>query len=223
LSTDGQQSTGRRWPEGSGSIVALLALAAGWLIVAGLSPATMEQLHIGPMPQPLEGKFEWAQETLLTLCVVAWAVIAWNVRRQRAALAVAVAMTLQVALVLGEELDWGAELGLPGWQRHRNFRVFFRDYGITQKWDDTLPTTFVWLAFYAAAIFPWARARRKAAATTAPVAAVPLEALALALVFPAWGALWLALGGKQSGEFLQMGTYFVVAMTTARILRAVLR
>lgn len=200
------------------SLAIVLGLALWWVAVSIVSPNTMRWLCIYPVPHPTEGPFEWAEELVLALCLVGWVVITRRVASRRLTFALSLAMLVQLVLALGEELDWGQELGLPWFSRHRNLRMFLRNEGLPRPLDDIVVPTF-FVLFLLCPLVPLARVQRWLE-RAAPIRASLGDALATFALIPVWLAMGVALGQRQPMEFVQMGGYLVVLVITVRVLRA---
>jgi hypothetical protein len=194
-----------------------LGLAALWTSASIAAPSVMRSLHLDPAEKSTEGPFEWIENGLLALCVALWAFVGWQTRDDRLRRAVALAVTLQVALLLGEEIDWGQSfgLGLPG--GYRNLRRL-----LYERWlvSETVGAGVVMAGlgvFFGWPLLPFAAAQRWWD-RVAPARAEPGDALAL-FSLP---LLWLVMARIDQGpslEFVQSGAYLVLGVASLRAAR----
>jgi len=195
----------------------VLAFAALWFLVAALSPATMRWLQIHHAQKPAEGPFELVQELSLIVCALAWIHIAWRSIRRWPSFALAACMALQVAVLFGEETNWGADVG---WHPlgDLNLRMMIRHAGWLGPGPDGLVITAYLLLFAGTPLIPLPVVQRWLD-RVAPVRARLGDSLALLAVPVAWMFLGGVLGARPVIEFVQMSVYLVLYAITLRVWR----
>lgn len=208
------------WTRGAGSLAWVLALHVVWILVSLAAPTTMAWLNPDPIGHPeVEGPLEAFENVLLPVCIVLWVAIAWRHRGDRARVVLALLMVLQMAFVLGEEVDWGQTIGLRGFGGWRNVRMLLRDHGLLQRWNDALVPTAYYLFFMIVPLVPLAPVRRWLD-RVAPVRAEVGDALAVIVLPPAWMTISHLVVPQKSVELIQLSAYTVATNVAIRILRA---
>lgn len=198
------------------TLAAVVVLAALWSLATVAAPGFIAWLRVDSTEKSLsEGPCEWFENVLLVACVLAWGAAAWWVRRNPVALAIAVAMGLQTVLLLGEELDWGRELGLVSPGGYRNLRrAMLGWWGVPETLGSILLMG-VFGAFFVLPLVPIGPLRRWLE-RMGPVRAEPGDALALYSVPVLW-LLTARVAVPLSVEFVQLAIYAVVAIVTLRV------
>lgn len=214
------RQTPRDWLAPRTSLFIVLVLCAVWGPLAFFVPAATTWLHIdAAAPTTDEGPIDALQNVLLPVEIALWAWIAFRCRGERLHLVLASLMVLQLVVVLGEEVDWGRTLGFPGLPGHRNLRMWGRDVGLLQRWDDAIAPAAYFLFFLLSPLVPVAALRRWRE-RAAPVRAERGDALAVAALPLFWFFVKGVGGGRPSMEVVQLGGYLVVGVVTLRVVRA---
>jgi hypothetical protein len=174
----------------------VLAVAAVGAALAGAAPASTARALAK------EGPVEHASHAVLLLAALAWARLA---ARPAPARWLAAAMAGFLALVLAEELDWGAVYGLPGPGPRLQALLGHRNMHNAARGSS-------YLLFAAPLALYFARAR-------GPLAAAPGERLAFAAV----GALFI-LGNltpweREAQELLEAVLYALLLVVAVRLSR----
>lgn len=213
---------GTRWWGERASPVAVTVLAVAWAVAILAFPGFIQWLRVDADQKSIsEGPCEWAEDVVLLSCLVLWAAVTWWSRRDSLRLGVAVAMTLQLVVVLGEELDWGRELGMRGFVGERNFRrIALTELGVSESVGAVVLMSILGL-FFAWPLVPSARAARWLA-RIAPLHAEPADGLAL-FALPLLCLMMARVGAPPSVEFVQLAGYVVLALVSIRVAAAVRR
>ena len=197
----------RRHP--SGALIATLTLV--WFVTAAVSPpALLSVLTRGSA----EGPLEWLEALLVVGLLAGWLLLGWRYRARPALRWFSLLMVLQLILVLGEELDWGLELGLHR-TGARNLRMVARELG--WDWFQAAATVPVLLGLIAAPLLPSARVRAWLGRLH-PVRATVGDALAGLVALPAHFVIKWTFEHRLHTEYLQLTVYLVVAVITFRAL-----
>jgi hypothetical protein len=207
------------WPRGASSVVLVLAIILAWIAALLLAPAAMAWFTPDPHVHPgHEGPVETVENVIVPIVIGLWLVIAYRHRANRRAVVLAALMALQFVLVLGEETDWGQNLGLraPGW---RNLRMEGRAAGLLEPWNDALVPTAFFLFFMLVPLVPLARVRRWLE-RAAPVRAEIGDGVAVVLLPPMWIGTSQLVVPLTSVELIQIGAYAITLNVAIRILRA---
>ena len=200
----------------------MTGLAVLWAVAILAFPSVIEWMRVDANQKSTsEGPCEWAEDALLVSCLAFWAATGWWMKRDPARLAVALSMTLQVAIVLGEELDWGRELGLAGFVGERNLRrIGFTELGVSESTCAVVLMGVLGL-FFAWPLVPGARPARWLE-RVAPLRAAPGDALAL-FALPLICLVMDRVGAPPSVEFVQISGYLVLTLVSLRIVLATRR
>lgn len=206
---------------GAASIAAVLGLLATWTAVALFWPAWIHALVDYDRGVPgAEGRLESGELVFVLAILVGWMLVALRTRGRGRPFVVACVMTLQMVLVVVEELDWGAVLGLPPIFAQRNLRMTLREAGLLPGVLDPQMLVLAMIAFLLAPLVPLASVQRWNEGAR-PARAERGDAIAAVLGVVGFGLAHAALGPLAPFEVLEMCEYLVLAIATARALRQV--
>lgn len=178
-------------------VLAVLVVAAVLVGLALIDPGTAAAWLAK------EGPVEHASHLVLLLAVAAWIALAARTRGRSRLLAAVLAAFL--ALVLAEELDWGAVYGWPG-----PGEAVARVFGHRNMHNAARGSSYLLFAAPLAAFFAW---------PAAPLPATRGERLAFALIAALFLACNLTAWERHGQELLEGLVYALLLAVAVRLLR----
>jgi hypothetical protein len=207
-------SSGAPRPDPRYSLLVPGLLLVAWAAVALVTPGAIAAfIHpVAAVPFITEGPADWIEEALLITAVGYWTVITARARRlDTARFAVAAVMWVQLAVLLGEEFDWGQNIGLRP-IGGKNLRELLRAHGI----KDLYPMVGTAMVYFLVPLVPVPRVRAFLA-RLGPIVATPWDAVAVLALIVDKAVLRLVTGVEAPSQFVHLGIYTILLLLAIRI------